>query len=166
MIDTPKTIPAQLSSNSRKLLRWFLQIAIGGIIIGSALGKALDLPGFVEVLKTYQAFPPVALFPLAVAVAVGEFVLGVWLLSGHHLQSSALWGARLNLFYAIWMTITLLRGLELDNCGCFGVFFPRPLIWVSPLEDLVMVAFCCILAYLAGGYVKTRTVPHKIHIET
>ena len=135
-------------STSRKLLRWFLQLTIGGIIFGSALGKALDLPGFVEVLKTYQSFPLVMLFPLAVAVTFGEFVLGIWILSGLHLRTSALLGALLNIVYALWMTITLLRGLELDNCGCFGVFFPQPLTWFSPFLDLVLVAFCWVLAHL------------------
>ena len=159
MIDKQETKPVLPPSTSRKLLRWFLQLTIGGIIFGSALGKGLDLTGFIEVLKTYQAFPPVLLFPLAVAVTLGEFVLGVWILSGLRLRTSALLGALLNIVYALWMTITLLRGLELDNCGCFGVFFAQPLTWFSPFQDLVLVTFCCALAYLAQDTVETRPIP-------
>ncbi len=133
-----------------KLLRWMLQVLVGGIIFGSALGKSLDLPGFVEVLKTYQAFSPSVLWPLATIVTLGEFILGTWILSGYQLRTSALLGAVMNTGYAGWMTISLLRGLDLPNCGCFGVFFPQPLTWRSPIEDLVLVALCGLLVKLAN----------------
>lgn len=117
--------------------------------MASALGKALDLAGFADVLKTYQAFPESALFFIALAVTIFEFVLGAWMLGGWNLQGSAITAAVMNTTYAVWMTVTLFRGLQLENCGCFGVFFPRPLTWFSPIEDMVMVAMCILLAYLA-----------------
>lgn len=132
--------------------RWFLQIFIGTILLASALGKSLDLPGFVGVLKTYRAFPEGTLWPLALAVTGVEFVLGVWVLSGWRLRAGALASAWVNAGYAAWMTISLLRGLELANCGCFGVFFPQPLRWYSPLEDLVLVG----MGYLLSRYATER----------
>ncbi len=132
-----------------KILRLVLQILIGGILVGSALGKALDLAGFADVLETYQAFPQSSLYLIAFAVTIFEFFLGGWMLSGWRLQTSAITAAIMNFGYAVWMTVTLFRGLQLANCGCFGVFFPRPLTWVSPIEDLVMVALCALLAYCA-----------------
>ena len=42
-------------------------------------------------------------------------------------------------FFALLMTFELLRGLELPNCGCFGVFYGRPLTWISPLEDVLLI---------------------------
>ena len=131
-----------------KILMWVLQVLIGGIIFGSALGKSLDLPGFADVLLTYQAFPESALYAIAFSVTAFEFVLGAWILLGWRLHASAITAAMMNVVYAVWMTITLFRGLELSNCGCFGVFFPRPLTWPSPIEDLVMVFLCGLLAYL------------------
>jgi uncharacterized membrane protein YphA (DoxX/SURF4 family) len=130
-------------------LRWVLQFLVGVVLLGSALGKSLDLPGFVAVLVTYQAFPDIALWPLAVAVTGFEWVLGAWVLSGRRLRTSALVAMGLNAGYAAWMTITLSRGLELANCGCFGVFFPQPLRWYSPLEDLVLVGMCAALSRYA-----------------
>jgi uncharacterized membrane protein YphA (DoxX/SURF4 family) len=121
------------------LIRWFLRLFIGSIIFASALGKSLDLPGFVQVLQTYQAFPDVLLWPLALMVTSVELVLGAWLLSGWRQQTSALVALWLNAGYAVWMTVSLLRGLELANCGCLGVFLPQPLRWYSPLENLVLV---------------------------
>lgn len=123
-------------------LRWFLRLFIGGILLASALGKSLDLPGFVEVLRTYRAFPDAALWPLALTVTGAEWALSVWLLSGWCLRTAALAALWLNAGYAVWMTVSLLRGLELTNCGCFGVFFQQPLRWYSPFEDLVLVGMC------------------------
>lgn len=124
------------------VMRRLLQFLIGGILLASALGKSLDLPGFVEVLKTYQAFSAAMLWPLALAVTGIEWALGVWVLSGWCLRAAALAAAGLNGIYAVWMTGTLLRGLELENCGCFGVFLAQPLRWYSPIEDLVLVGLC------------------------
>lgn len=130
------------------VVRWCLQLFIGGIIFASAFGKSLDLPGFVEVLNTYRAFPASTLWPLALGVTGIEFLLGTWLLSGWRLQTSALVGAGMNTLYAVWMMISHLRGLELTNCGCFGVFFPQRLTWLSPIEDIVMVGLCLVLRRL------------------
>ncbi len=131
-------------------LRWFLRLFIGVVIFASALGKSLDLSGFVEVLGTYRALPDLALWPVALAVTGFEFVLSLWLLSGWRPRAGALTALGLNAGYAAWMTISLLRGLELSNCGCFGVFFPQPLRWYSPLEDLVLVGMCYALSRYAA----------------
>ncbi len=123
-----------------RVTRVGLQLFIGGILLASAVGKALDVPGFMEVLKTYRAFPNPLLAPLAYGVIVVEATLGLWVLSGWRLRDSAVAAGIVNLGYALWMALSLVRGLELTNCGCFGVFFPQPLRWYSPLEDLVLVA--------------------------
>jgi hypothetical protein len=131
------------------IVHWCLQVFIGGIIFTSALAKSLDLLGFVAVLNTYRAFPDAALWPLALGLTGVEFLLGAWILSGWRLQTSTLVGAGLNTVYAVWMATSLLRGLELANCGCFGVFFPQPLTWFSPVEDFVMVSLCLALRRLS-----------------
>jgi hypothetical protein len=43
-----------------------------------------------------------------------------------------------------------MRGLRLANCGCFGVFLPRPLGWSTVIEDLVMAGVCAALAFVAA----------------
>ena len=133
----------------RTITRWFLQFFVGGILVASGLGKSLDLAGFVEILRTYRVFPDEALWPIALTVTAIEWVLGVWLLSGRRLATGALAALLLNAGYAVWMTISLLRGLDLPNCGCYGVFFPQPLRWYSPLEDLVLVGMCAVVWRLA-----------------
>lgn len=146
---SPFTYSAVPRTTASTIIYWMLRLLIGIILVASALGKALDLPGFIQVLKTYQAFPDILLWPVALVVTVIEAVLGIWILSGWALATAALFAAGLNGIYALWMTMTLFRGLNLSNCGCFGVFFPRSLTWTSPLEDLVMVGLCFWLRRLA-----------------
>ena len=120
--------------------QWLLRAVLGGILLASALGKSLDLPGFVEVLVTYRAFPDWSLWPIALFITTIEWMLGLWVLSGRRLPQAALATVLLNGIYAVWMTVSLARGLDLANCGCYGVYFPQPLRWYSPLEDLVLVS--------------------------
>ena len=124
------------------IITWCTRLLIGAVLLASALGKSLDLPGFVDVLLTYQLFPNWLLWPLAVGITGVEWILGAWVLSGWQLQAGALLAMMLNGLYAVGLTVTLFRGLELPNCGCYGVFFPQPLRWYSPFEDLVLVGIC------------------------
>lgn len=143
-------IDADTRENTRLTwLQWVLRAVLGGILLASALGKSLDLPGFVEVLVTYRAFPDWSLWPIALFITAIEWGLGLWVLSGRHLSQAALATVLLNSIYAVWMAVSLARGLDLPNCGCYGVYFPQPLRWYSPLEDLVLVALGLILWRLA-----------------
>jgi hypothetical protein len=121
-------------------LAGFLRFAIGAVLLATAVGKLLDIPGFARVLGTYDTFVPGALVPIAVAVPVAELALALWLFSGRNLAASALTSAAMHAVYAAWSAVSVLRGLKLPNCGCFGVFLARPLGWSTVVEDLVMVA--------------------------
>jgi hypothetical protein len=134
---------------SRALLIRLLRLFIGGIILVPAVGKSLGLRGFAQVLETYQAFPTGLLIPRGLLVTSIELALGIWLLWGWRLTSAARASIALNAGYAVWLLISLWRGLTLSNCGCFGVFFPQPLTWLSPVEDLVLVSLCYALSCLA-----------------
>jgi hypothetical protein len=135
-------------------LRLALQALLGGLMVATAAGKALDVAGFARVIDTYRILPPALLAPVAIAVIVGELLVGAWILSGRRLAAAALLSA---LIYAAWaalLGVTLLRGLDLPNCGCFGVFLARRLRWYSPIEDVAAVGLSLLLYRLAG------TSPH------
>jgi len=122
-----------------------LRIGLGLLILATGVGKVLDLPGFVRVIETYQLLSPAFLYSVAVTVAAGELILGVWLLSGWRPGTAARAAIAVNLAYAVLLALTLVRGLDLKNCGCFGVFLARPLRWFSPLEDLVFAGLSWLL---------------------
>lgn len=127
------------------VLTWCCRLLVGGLLLASALGKSLDLRGFVDVLVTYRLFPDWSLWFLAFGITGIEWGLTTWILVGWQLPTGALLAMMLNGLYAMGLILTLLRGIDLPNCGCYGVFFPQPLRWYSPLEDLALVGLGYVL---------------------
>jgi len=129
----------------KKLLQYF----IACILLATGIGKLLDVPGFVEVIKTYRVFPHWALPFIAVSMVLIELRLSEALFRGNQLFEAALFSIGLHSIFTIWAIIALSRGLEIPNCGCFGVFWARPLTWLTVFEDIVMVGASYLLACLA-----------------
>lgn len=126
-------------------VRWLFVL----ILAATAIGKLLDVPGFVDVLATYRALPQAALWPVAVAVIAVELLLAVALARGRGLRRDGAICGLLHVGYAAWAGLALARGLELDNCGCFGVFLARPLSWQTVVEDSVAAALALAMAWAA-----------------
>jgi Methylamine utilisation protein MauE len=126
-----------------------LRVLIGFVLLATSAGKLLDVRGFAGVLRTYEAFPENALLPVAIGVPLAELALALWLFSGWHVAGAAAAALAMQLAYAGWAAVSVLRGLKLENCGCFGVFLARPLGWRTVLEDLVMVGLSASLLAFA-----------------
>lgn len=130
--------------------RWLL----AAIFLATGLGKALDLPGFAAVLGPYRLLPEALLLPAAIALTAAEFAIAAGLAWRPALRPAARAGLGLALLNAAVLTLTLARGIALENCGCFGVFLARPLRPWTPLEDLVLAGLA--LAVLAGYRARRR----------
>lgn len=140
------------------LLRW----ALGLLFIATAIGKLLDNRGFADVLQNYRLFPTLILLPLGLLLSLSELILGIELIR----QPKPFWPSwgifLMNLGYAVLAAVTNLRGLNLNNCGCFGVFWARPMTWNTVTEDIILTAvsfaFCILLSrktkepYFSKGY--------------
>ncbi len=117
--------------------RYFL----GLLFLATGIGKLLDNRGFSEVLASYQfELPQALLLPLALVISLAEFAIGLNILLGRGLLHNVLATLGFNVAYATLALITLLRGIPLTNCGCFGVFLARPLRWMTVAEDLMLAA--------------------------
>ncbi len=125
----------QLGPVARVSLRFFfaLLLAVTGV------AKLLDMPGFYAVVRSYQSLPDLVVPASSWLLALGEVVLAGWLVSRRQQQLASVIVILLHLMYLGWLLMALMRGLEISNCGCFGVFWARPLTWLSPLEDLALV---------------------------
>lgn len=131
------------------VFRWVLQVFVGGILAVTAVGKALDVPGFVQVVVSYQTIPEVLAWPVAAGVIAAEAAAAMFLLSGRRLVWAGLASVVMHAGYASLAAWTLHRGLELDNCGCFGVFLARPLSNTTVYEDVVMTGVSVLIVVLA-----------------
>jgi len=125
-----------------KILRYFFGI----IYIVSSIGKLLDNRGFSKVIENYQLIPDVLSLPSGLAFSLFELALGIMLLRNLHILISAYFTVLIQTFYMFAVTLTYFRGLELDNCGCFGVFWARPLTSITLIEDAVLLMMA--IAYL------------------
>ena len=129
------TAVEQLGPVARMSLRFFFVI----LLAVTGVAKLLDMDGFADVVSSYQSLPAMLVPPAAWLLALGELVLAGWLLARYRTRLAALTVVLLHLMYLGWLLVALLRGLQLPNCGCFGVFWARPLTWFTPLEDLALV---------------------------
>ena len=123
----------------RFILITVLRIFIGAVLIASGIGKLLDVPGFIKVLETYQALPLRSLPFVAVFFVLIELKIAEMLLWPGRLRSGALASMVLHLVFTLFTTATYFRGIPIPNCGCFGVFWARPLTVQTIFEDLVML---------------------------
>jgi len=129
-------------ARDRRQGRGIARVVLALLLLAMAAGQLADLPGFVEVLRTY----PVASTPLtwliALGLVVGEVTAGALLLTGN--ASMRARGAATALAVAVaWSALALsalVPGRAIENCGCFGVYLAQPLRWWVLLEDVEFVA--------------------------
>lgn len=102
----------------------FSRIILGATFVLSGFTKAVDPLGFTYKIEDYisafglEIFYPLA-FPVAIALCVTEFSVGVFLLFGIYRK----WTSRLTLLIMMFMTpLTLYLAIAdpVSDCGCFG----------------------------------------------
>ena len=122
-------------------IRWFFVM----LLAAASVGKLADIPGFYAVIKSYALLPEAVIPISAWALAIFELVLAIWLAMGKRINVAALIVIALHFVYLIWLAIALARGLDIPNCGCFGVFWARPLTWFTPVEDFILLALATVM---------------------
>jgi uncharacterized membrane protein YphA (DoxX/SURF4 family) len=127
-------------------IRWFFVL----LLAASSIGKLADMPGFYAVIKSYALLPELVIPISAWALAIFELVLAIWLAIGKRIDVAALTVSALHFVYLIWLAIALVRGLDIPNCGCFGVFWARPLTWFTPIEDLILLVLAMLMWRSSG----------------
>lgn len=126
------------------LLKYFFVV----LFLLTAIGKLLDNRGFAEVIATYDLLPAWSLLSVGVCVSLFELFLGLSILKNFQLKICALVTILVHIGYVGLASLTLYRGIEIKNCGCFGVFWARPLTLQTVVEDGVLLVIS-ILFYRA-----------------
>ena len=105
-------------------------LSLTELALGAVLGMAL------AGLRLRPAAVRFKLRPAAVGLELRLAAVGLEL----RLAAAGLLVA-LHVFYLFGLTTALARGLALPNCGCFGVYWPRPLSAWSVVEDMVLLGW-------------------------
>ena len=129
-----------------QLLKYFFIL----LLFSTAIGKLLDIPGFADVIATYQLGIS-GRFATALALGVSLFELELAFYIARK-PLSLIAGPILTLMhsaYTVLAIITVSRGLELENCGCFGVFLSRPMTSITIVEDLILTGLSAMYWWLS-----------------
>ena len=129
------------------ILRWFFVL----VLLASSIGKLLDNRGFAAIVGTYHVFPDWMLLPAGLALGLAELALAAWLVRGIYLRRAALATVLFQVGYLAWLALAYARGLDIPNCGCFGIYWGRPLTGWRFVEDGVLLA-AAVVFWLAARH--------------
>lgn len=95
--------------------RWLL----AGVMLGAALPKLIDPPGFAQSIFAYRLLPMAAVAPLALLLPWLEVLAALALVAGVARRSAAALLLAMLLAFTAGLGVNLARGNPVD-CGCFG----------------------------------------------
>lgn len=115
----------------------FCRLLLALVFIGSALGKILDIPGFIEAMSAYRLLPEPLTVPFGHFLPWLEFMTGLCLLIGHWQKGAVLLAGLMLSLFIIVILITLARGIEIE-CGCFS-FLEEDSLQNALVRDLILL---------------------------
>lgn len=95
------------------------RIVVGGVFIWAGLLKILDTLEFAQSIANYRVFSRDLSFLIALVLPWFEVLCGILVILGIFRSASSLCLSGLLGAFLILITVTILRGLDVD-CGCFG----------------------------------------------
>jgi hypothetical protein len=128
----------------------------GLLLAGMAAGQLASLDAFEDALASYE-LPDglhravlIALPALELLAALG--LLGARVLPLHLARAAAVLGIVVAVAWSALAVQAFARGLEVENCGCFGAYLAQELRWWVLLED----GYLLLLAVWAAASVGVR----------
>ena len=129
------------------------------VLLGAmAAGQLASFGAFREALDGYGLLESVR--EVAAVVVAAELVAAAGLLASAFAprwigRAAGLVGLGVATFWTVLAAQAFARGLELDNCGCFGAYLAQPLRWWVLVEDAYMLALAWYAAAAAGLPIPT-----------
>jgi uncharacterized membrane protein YphA (DoxX/SURF4 family) len=147
-------------STFRRFLRhpWLhrlLGVTVGVVFVYASHDKIWLPEEFARIVYHYQiigpsdALPPLLPNLLAVSLPWVELLAGLALVVGLWRRESALLVAVLLFVFIVAVSSTLVRGIDIENCGCFALDAAGRAAGIKLiLEDLALLAGALVLAFL------------------
>lgn len=135
------------------------RFSLAALLLAMAFGQISDLPGFVDIMKTYEVGEETIAYALTMFLLLGEILGGLGLLVANVGQER--WriysaGAALGVAF-LWSFLALqafARGLNVPNCGGFGVHLAQPLGGGILVQNAIFIVWA--LAAFMGAYFAYR----------
>jgi putative oxidoreductase len=127
-----------------RYLLFALRIILGLIFLYAGVPKILDVESFAQNVNAYKMLPYFFNYLVAATLPWVEAVSGLLLVIGYKKKAAAGIIAGMNVFFIILLTITMLRGLDID-CGCFNQGGEKVPLWLDILRDALFLGAAVIL---------------------
>lgn len=136
-----------------------LRIVLGVVYLAMAGGQLASWSSMPAILDAYRALPPAALPVLAAGLIAAELVCGIWFVARpRSLAATPVW-----LYTAVavvWAGLGVqayLRGLPVDNCGCFGLYLTQRLSLFVLAQDALLLVYAAVLLRGTRPAARART---------
>jgi len=131
------------------IVTYAVRFILGFLFLYASIDKMINPARFAEVVYHYRVLPIELLNIVALLVPWIEAVLGVTLLLGIWIETSAFILSSITLFFIVLMISAIARGLNIE-CGCFTLDPEGSLVsWKRVIEDFFMFAGSMFLFFRA-----------------
>ncbi|MGP3990964.1 MauE/DoxX family redox-associated membrane protein [Streptomyces sp. 3N207] len=124
-----------------------LRIVLGTVLTAMAAGQLASLGEMPGILAAYGLVTGAGAAALAGILITGELVCGGWFLGRpRSVVRTPVWAY--TAVALMWSALALqayVRGLEVDNCGCFGSYLTQSLSWIVLVQDALMLLYAGLL---------------------
>lgn len=146
------------------------RLVLGLLLLAMAAGQLTSLGTFADALRGYRLLGDAA-EAFAYAIPAVEAASGLAVLLRR--RAGGLLGLTVAGFWTGLASQAFARGLELDNCGCFGRYLAQELRWWILIEDaefLLLAAWVAVRQRAAGSHngapgKKSTQANQKIGVE-
>jgi len=129
-----------------------LRAMVGGVLIYAGFMKAVGPSAeFAALISAYRILPPSMITPFSIGLPYVEMWLGLFIFSGFYARQAALAAMLLFTIFFIALVSTVLRGIDLVSCGCFGADSLTPRY--TMILDFVLLSLSMII------YRQSKTPP-------
>ncbi len=114
------------------------QVSLGFVLVYASAGKLSDPGTFAKEIYNYQIFPLFIAKSIAIFLPWLELILGLFLIFGLRLKSSAIFSTFLLVLATLAVASAFARGLNI-NCGCFA-HHVEYVGWEKIFENTLLIA--------------------------
>jgi len=131
----------------KKYLSLLSRVVLGGVLIFAGIVKLPNIDTLIWEIEQYQILPTSLAIAYGYVLSPIEIALGVLLLLGIYLRTSAVVSGLLVLSFTIAKLNALARGLDIDVCPCFGPAMPLFLVPSLAIDFVLLMLLIQLLLH-------------------